>query len=151
MRCYHNLVALLYEALWELVDVTLHTTHVWVEEVWHHTYPVLHALLMVRVLECVGGVCVQGWRCFRCMSVTSPPVAHGVVKSSVLCHTKKRDVTLHKTVTQVIDCSTLYCGWTSLQHCKTCTRKLTRYTTTTRQMYELKSLELHKFNALYVH
>lgn len=81
-------MAILYEALWELIDVTLHTTHVWVEKVRHHTNPVLHALLMISVPECAGGVCVQWWRCFRCMSVTSLPVAHGVMKSSVLSHIK---------------------------------------------------------------
>lgn len=42
----HHLVSLLDQALGELVDVTFHATHVWVEEVGHHADAVLSGGLL---------------------------------------------------------------------------------------------------------
>lgn len=46
----HHLVALLDQALGELVDVTFHAAHVWVEEVGHHADVVLPG----------GSICREG-------------------------------------------------------------------------------------------
>lgn len=78
MCYYHHLMAFLYKALRELVDVALHATHIGIKEVRHHANAVLSAL-QISMAE---GVCVRTevlcirWTGRRILDITSPSLAH---------------------------------------------------------------------------